>query len=268
MVSRRGARRGWRRAGAGARRHSAPATFTSRRKKMTWTTSKPLAAIRAAVVIALTGGLLIAAGTTAIASGSREGLEGAWTVQVTLRDCVTNAAVGAPFHSLVSFHDGGTLSESAGSLAFAAGQRSPGHGTWTREGRHTFLQRMIALILFDTPANLPVPPGSIRACLFPRASSRAGKPSPTRSRSATGTMPPRSGPTSSTRPMARCTGRAVRQRVRSASTSQSEGADRAADARPAAPSSKTVPGSRRQGFHGRDARPHRLTESALNGACP
>ena len=126
---------------------------------MTWTTSKPLAAIRAAVVIALTGGLLIAAGTTAIASGSREGLEGAWTVQVTLRDCVTNAAVGAPFHSLVSFHDGGTLSESAGSLAFAAGQRSPGHGTWTREGRHTFLQRMIALILFDTPANLPGTPG-------------------------------------------------------------------------------------------------------------
>jgi len=127
---------------------------------MNWTTSKALAGGRVAAVVTLTGVLLIAAGgRTAIASGSPEGLEGAWAVQVTLRDCVTNAALGAPFNSLVSFHAGGTLSESAGSLAFAAGQRSPGHGTWTREGRHTFLQRMIALILFDTPANLPGTPG-------------------------------------------------------------------------------------------------------------
>ena len=123
---------------------------------MNWTTSKVLTGLRVAAVVALTGALLTAAGgSTAIASGSREGLEGAWAVQVTLRDCATNAALGAPFNSLVSFHDGGTLSETAGSLAFAAGQRSPGHGTWTREGRHTFLQRMIALIVFDTPANLP-----------------------------------------------------------------------------------------------------------------
>jgi hypothetical protein len=124
------------------------------------TTSKALAGGGVAAVLALTGVLLTAAGgRTAVASGSREGLEGAWTVQVTLRDCVTNAPLGAPFNSLVSFHDGGTLSESAGSLAFAVGQRSPGHGAWTREGRRTFLQRMISLILFDTPANLPGTPG-------------------------------------------------------------------------------------------------------------
>ena len=127
---------------------------------MNWTTSKALVGGRVAAVVALTGVLLTAAGgRTAIASGSREGLEGAWAVQVTLRDCATNAALGAPFNSLVSFHDGGTLSESAGSLGFAAGQRSPGHGTWTREGSHAFLHRMIALILIDTPANLPGTPG-------------------------------------------------------------------------------------------------------------
>jgi hypothetical protein len=127
---------------------------------MNWTTPKALSGGRVAAVVALTGVLLTAAGRrTAIASGSHEGLEGAWAVQVTLRDCATNAALGAPFNSLVSFHDGGTLSESAGSLAFAAGQRSPGHGTWTREGRDTFLQRIIALIVFDTPANLPGTPG-------------------------------------------------------------------------------------------------------------
>jgi len=127
---------------------------------MNWTFSKALVGGRVAAVVALTGVLLTATGgRTAIASGSREGLEGAWAVQVTLRDCATNAALGAPFNSLVSFHDGGTLSESAGSLAFAAGQRSQGHGTWTREDGHTFLQRMTALILFDTPANLPGTPG-------------------------------------------------------------------------------------------------------------
>jgi hypothetical protein len=123
---------------------------------MNWITSKALASGRVAAVATLAGVLL---GNTAIASGSREGLTGAWNVQVTLRDCATNAPLGPPFNSLVSFHDGGTLSESAASLTFAVGQRSPGHGSWTREGRHTFLQRMIALILFDTPANLPGTPG-------------------------------------------------------------------------------------------------------------
>ena len=127
---------------------------------MNWITSKALASGRAAAVVTLTGVLLATAGgRTGVASGSREGLEGAWTVEVTPRDCVTNVAAGAPFNSLVSFHDGGTLSESAGGRAFAPGQRSPGHGTWTREGRRTFLQRMIALVVFDTPANLPGTPG-------------------------------------------------------------------------------------------------------------
>jgi hypothetical protein len=100
---------------------------------MNRTTSKALAGGRVAAVVALTGVLLTAAGgSTGTASGSREGLEGAWTVQVTLRDCATNAPLGAPFNSLVSFHEGGTVSESAASLSFAPGQRSPGHGTWSR----------------------------------------------------------------------------------------------------------------------------------------
>jgi hypothetical protein len=130
------------------------------RTTMNWTTSNTLAGGRVAAVAALTGVLLTAGGgRTASASDFRDGLVGAWAVQVTLRDCATNAPIGQPFNSLVSFHDGGTLSESAGNLGFAPGQRSPGHGAWTREGRHTFLQRMIALILFDTPANLPGTPG-------------------------------------------------------------------------------------------------------------
>ena len=88
----------------------------------------------------------------------RPSLVGTWTVQVTLRDCATSAPLGPPFNSLVTFHGDGTLSESAGSLAFAPGQRSPGHGAWTRKRGHTFRQEMIALILFDTEPNLPGTP--------------------------------------------------------------------------------------------------------------
>jgi hypothetical protein len=93
------------------------------------------------------------------ASASAAGLAGTWTIQVTLRDCTTGAALGSPVNSLVTFHRGGTLSESASSLAFAIGQRSPGHGTWAHQGAHSYLQRMIALILFDTAPNLPGSPG-------------------------------------------------------------------------------------------------------------
>ena len=86
-------------------------------------------------------------------------LVGPWAVQVTLRDCTTGAPLGPAFNSLVTFQSGGTIGETAGSLAFAPGQRSAGHGTWTDLGSGYYTQKMIALILFDTPANLPGTPG-------------------------------------------------------------------------------------------------------------
>ena len=89
---------------------------------------------------------------------SNASLIGTWIVQVTLRDCSTNAPLGPPFNSLVTFNRGGTLAESAGSLAFAPNQRSAGHGSWARLSGERYSQRMIALTLFDTPANLPGSP--------------------------------------------------------------------------------------------------------------
>jgi hypothetical protein len=89
------------------------------------------------------------------ASGFGRDLAGAWSVQVTLRDCSTNTPLGPPFNSLVSFHSGGTLSESVGSTTFAPGQRTPGHGTWSRIGSRTYRQQMVNLLLFDTLSNLP-----------------------------------------------------------------------------------------------------------------
>jgi hypothetical protein len=85
-------------------------------------------------------------------------IEGAWIVQVMQRDCATQEVRGT-FYSLVTFFDGGTVYESPGGVAFAAGQRSNGHGTWTRLGASKFHQRMVAQILFTTAPNPPVSPG-------------------------------------------------------------------------------------------------------------
>ena len=129
---------------------------------MMWDTLK-FGGGRVIAMLWLTGALLTASGQTATAesgaAGSPSALVGAWSVQVTLRDCATDAPFGAPINTLVTFHRGGTLSESAGGLNFAIGQRSPGHGTWTRTDRHTYRQRMVALVLFDTEPNLPGTPG-------------------------------------------------------------------------------------------------------------
>jgi hypothetical protein len=130
---------------------------------MNWNTSKALGAGRAAAVLGLAGVLLMTSGRTGLTqsnnSASKNGLEGTWFVQVTLRDCATNAQIGLPFNSLVTFHRGGTLSESTSSRAFAIGQRSDGQGSWSFEGHHTYLQRMVSLINFDTAPNLPASPG-------------------------------------------------------------------------------------------------------------
>jgi hypothetical protein len=122
---------------------------------MEWNASKTRGArlgIAAGLVV-----LLVAAAERPLVADAKT-IEGVWIVQVTQRDCATQAARGT-FTSLVTFVDGGTTYESAGGVAFAPGQRSNGHGTWTRLGDSTFRQRMVPLILFTTPPSPPVSPG-------------------------------------------------------------------------------------------------------------
>ncbi len=108
-----------------------------------------------AFAFALAGG---AAEAQSDGSSSEKSLQGTWFVRVTLRDCATNGSLGS-FNSLVTFHRGGTVTESTTSPTFSIGQRGPGHGNWAFEENHRFSQRMIALINFDTPPNLPGTPG-------------------------------------------------------------------------------------------------------------
>jgi hypothetical protein len=113
-------------------------------------------------------GLTLAAATFALAAmppaavAQSLDIEGLWLVQVQLRNCQTQAPLGAPFNSLVSFLSGGSVVEATEAPAFAPGQRPPGHGRWTRLGPRTFSQQMLALIAFDTPPNPPVSLGFIR----------------------------------------------------------------------------------------------------------
>ena len=126
-----------------------------------WTVKKD-GASRMVAVAGLAAALLVSSGGAGLASSRppvpKRALEGTWLVRVTLRNCDTNASLGS-FNSLVTFHEGGTLSETTSSTGFAIGQRSPGQGVWESAGQHTYAQRMVALINFDTAANLPGTPG-------------------------------------------------------------------------------------------------------------
>lgn len=109
---------------------------------------RPHVAFGAALLLMLAG---VAQPATA---GDQNRLDGAWSVVVTQRACDTGAPQ-AVFTSLVTFHDGGTLSESTGSLAFAPNQRSDGTGAWHRLSAGRFKQQMVALMRFTTGSNLP-----------------------------------------------------------------------------------------------------------------
>jgi len=82
---------------------------------------------------------------------------GVWGVTVTLRDCATGAPLGPPFPSLLTFEDGGTISESTGALGFAPNQRTEGHGVWRKLTKRKYSQRTIALLRFETQPQPPVP---------------------------------------------------------------------------------------------------------------
>lgn len=126
---------------------------------MTHSTSTPISRVRGAATLGLAAVLMATAVPVAQAKPGQGGLTGAWMVEVTLRNCDTGAPLGPAFNSLVTFHADGTISETAGSVTFAPGQRSQGHGEWTRTGGHKFDQDMVAMILFDSAANLPGTPG-------------------------------------------------------------------------------------------------------------
>ena len=100
--------------------------------------------------------LMLGAAHPAFAQGMT--LQGTWLVVTQQRNCTTDASIGAPHRAIVSYHAGGTLSDSSSVPGFAVGQRSEGHGIWRHDGGHTYTAHWVAMLQFDTPPNTP--PGS------------------------------------------------------------------------------------------------------------
>jgi len=102
--------------------------------------------------------LALLCGTASPALAQARTLQGAWLVVTQPRNCTTNAPMGPPHRAIVSYHAGGTLSDSSAVPAFAVGQRSEGHGAWLHDGGLTYAVRWVSMIQFDTAPNTP--PGS------------------------------------------------------------------------------------------------------------
>jgi hypothetical protein len=121
----------------------------------TW---KSLAAVAAGVVLAL----LFGRGPAARADNwdsAEKGLDGTWTVTVTLQNCQTGATIGAPFSSYLSFARGGTMTESTSNPGFAVGQRGTGLGIWSHREHRSYSVKSTAFLFFTTPPNPPANPG-------------------------------------------------------------------------------------------------------------
>jgi hypothetical protein len=97
---------------------------------------KALGATIAAVLMitALTAGFARGQKSNApeLSSGKRS-IEGAWKNQVRIVDCDTRT-VFATFPGLLTYHHGGTVSETAGDTPF----RSSGGGTWVFNGSQSY----------------------------------------------------------------------------------------------------------------------------------
>ncbi len=110
-------------------------------------------ALRFALVgaIALTTGLAAAAGQAAAPTSNSQAkqIQGAWIVQVSAFDCVTQAPVSS-FQSLLTFAQGGTLTNvtTGGNPA----QRTTGLGTWAKAGGHSFTA--VTTVFLFSPAGV------------------------------------------------------------------------------------------------------------------
>jgi hypothetical protein len=107
------------------------------------------------VVLVLVGALLQTFGGNAAARSNREGrLQGTWRVQLNPRNCQTGAPIPS-FAVLLSFAQGGTLTEVMNSQALLPGQRTTGLGLWSHTHGNTYKAVWDAFILFDSPPPAP-----------------------------------------------------------------------------------------------------------------
>lgn len=87
-----------------------------------------------ALVVLASGALLLGARS----AEATQALEGTWRVRVTVVNCATGKPLGMPFPSLLSFAQGGTLTETTANGSFFPAVRGPGHGSWKATGGKSY----------------------------------------------------------------------------------------------------------------------------------
>jgi hypothetical protein len=102
------------------------------------------------VSLALVGVFVLGSepGAAARSEPSARGLQGAWRVTIAPYSCSSKLPVGVPFHALLAFADGGTLSGASSNAAFQPGQYSASFGVWRQTGHRTYSAVTDAFILF------------------------------------------------------------------------------------------------------------------------
>jgi hypothetical protein len=105
---------------------------------------KVITAVGLASVLALF--LVHAASARPDGESDAKNLVGTWDVTITLQNCSTGAQVGLPFQSLLTFNQGGTMTETTSNPMFFPAMRGPGHGTWNHAGHRTYDAASLAFI--------------------------------------------------------------------------------------------------------------------------
>jgi hypothetical protein len=103
------------------------------------------------VALALAGVIVLGSepGAKAASQQSQKGLHGTWRVTVTPYNCSTRMPLGVPFHALLAFARGGTLSGASANSGFQPGQYSASFGIWRQTGQRTYSAVTDAFILFS-----------------------------------------------------------------------------------------------------------------------
>jgi hypothetical protein len=114
--------------------------YSKKEKPLTSTNLRRFTASRGRAALVLAGILVLGSGLLTVRApaqdnGSHSGLEGAWRLQVTVRDCQTGQALRT-FPALFTFAKGGTLTvTTAGQLPSLS---TPGLGVWRHTDGHTY----------------------------------------------------------------------------------------------------------------------------------
>ena len=115
------------------------------------------------VALALVGVIVLGSepGAKAPSQQSHKGLQGTWRVTVTPYNCSTRMPLGVPFHALLAFARGGTLSGASSNSGFQPGQYSASFGIWRQTGQRTYSAVTDAFILFSGGPFPPAPRRSV-----------------------------------------------------------------------------------------------------------